>query len=61
MTAPLNHCRLYSYGYDKEGHYYETWIEDGDDERPDRDYWEEYENGRYAGLVGFDDDVDDDD
>ena len=58
---PLRNSRPFSSGYDKDGRYFEQWIEDDGDERPDREYWEEHENGHYAGLVGFDDDVDDND
>ena len=49
MTAQLRYCRPYSSGYDKDGNYYEQWIED-EDERPDHDYWGEYErDGCYMG------------
>ena len=30
MTAQLRYCRPYSSGYDKDGNYYEQWIEDED-------------------------------
>ena len=30
LSAQLRHCRPYSSGYDKDGRYYEQWIEDED-------------------------------
>lgn len=53
---PLRKSRPYSSGYDKDGHYYEQWLEDNE-ERPDRDYWAEYENG--DGYAGYDPAADD--
>ena len=32
MTAQLRNCRPYSSGYDKDGRYYEQWIEDDEDD-----------------------------
>lgn len=40
MTAPLNHCRPYSSGYDNDGRYYEQWIK-YDDENGDYDFHDE--------------------
>ena len=53
MTDP-NNSKPYNRYYDKDGHYCETWIEEDDDERPDRDYWEEYENSNVCMDVDAD-------
>ena len=37
MTSPLKNYKPYSSGYDKDGRYYEQWIEDDDDDYDFRD------------------------